>query len=371
MDLSTLPLFDHHCHPLDRPGGTLDARTFRAQFTESRDPALLDHVPETLFYRRAIRNLASFLGCAATESAVLVERNRDPSSHASRLLAAAGLSEALIDTGFRSRESLSLEEHPEWLGCAVREVLRLEQLAERLIPRARNFAAFEEAYRAALTDARARGIAAFKSILAYRGGLGVARRSATEAREGFIAVSRDARPDQPLRLECRPLLEYLLRVAMQSAAGQGLPVQFHTGFGDDESDLREANPLHLRPLLQDPSLCAAPVVLLHAWPYAREAGYLSALFGHVFVDLSLAIPFTAHGGEAAIRMALELAPTSKLLLATDAAALPERFYLGALCARQSLARALQSLYADGWLTITEADAAAGGVLHANAERLYG
>src|SRR5205085_3914199 len=154
------------------------------------------------------------------------------------------------------------------------------------------------------------------------------------------------------------LLEYLLRIGLEAAAAQELPVQFHTGFGDDDADLRLANPLHLRPLFQDPALRAAPLVLLHCYPFCREAGTLASLYANVYVDLSLAIPLTAHGGAGAILAALEQAPTSKLLLATDASRIPELFYLGALYARESLATALEHLRECGWLSAAEAEEAA-------------
>src|SRR5207245_2125983 len=136
-------------------------------------------------------------------------------------------------------------------------------------------------------------------------------------------------------------------------------------------DLRAANPLHLRPMLQDAALRGASFVLLHTFPFSREAGYLAALYHHVHVDLSLTIPFTAHGGAAAIRTALEQAPTSKLLLATDAFSLPELFYLGALYARRSLSTALDQLQAEGWLTAGQAEQAARQMLNDNAASVYG
>src|SRR5262249_31168929 len=134
---------------------------------------------------------------------------------------------------------------------------------------------------------------------------------------------------------------------------------------------RTANPLHLRPLFQDDALRGVTFVLLHTFPYSREAGYLAGLYGHVFADLSLTIPFTAHGGEAAIRASLEQAPSSKVLLATDAFSIPELFYLGALYARESLATAFRRLHAEGWLTARQAEEAASQMLYSNAARLYG
>ena len=56
-----------------------------------------------------------------------------------------------------------------------------------------------------------------------------------------------------------------------------MPVQFHTGFGDPDLDLRLGNPLYMRSLLEDRRFRNAPIVLLHAsYPYAQEAGYLSS-----------------------------------------------------------------------------------------------
>jgi predicted TIM-barrel fold metal-dependent hydrolase len=249
--------------------------------------------------------------------------------------------------------------------------LRLESLIEQLIVETDRFSELEEAYRARLSDARTQGIVAFKSIAAYRGGLKVLPRTRAEAAAVFPALKTAARRDGRFRLCNRPVLEYLLRIALQEAATQELPVQFHTGFGDDDLDLRAANPLHLRPLLRDPALRGGKFVLLHTYPFSREAGYLAGIYSHVYADLSLTIPFTAHGGAAAILAALEQAPTSKLLLATDAFSIPELFYLGALYARESLGTALDQLQAEGWLTAGQAELAARQLLHDNGARLYG
>jgi predicted TIM-barrel fold metal-dependent hydrolase len=372
MDLAHLPLFDHHAHSLRREDRELDAEAFRLHFSESRDPRMAKHVGTSLFYRRAIRDLARFYGCAAEEAAVLAARSGRPAPERARqLFAAAGIDVLLLDTGFRSGESYTVEEQRSFLPCAVREVLRLETLAEGLIGETESFADFEEAYRAAVAGARTRGIAALKSIAAYRGGLAVGTRTRAEAKMGFARLKEAARRGDAVRLAERPLLEYLLRAALASAAAQELPIQFHTGFGDDDADLRTANPLLLRPLLQDPALRAVRFVLLHAWPYAREAGYLAGIYGNVYVDLSLAIPHTAHGGAAAILAALEQAPTSKVLLATDAASMPELFYLGARYARTSLGQALEHLERTGWLTAGEREPVARQLLHENAANLYG
>ena len=372
MDLSAIPLFDHHCHALRRPGAVLDTDSFRRYFSESTDGAMTAHIPFTLFYSCGLRDLADKLDCEPTEEAVLAVRQSLPAeAHARRLIQAANIQVMLVDTGLRAAENYSLDEQRAFLPCTMYEVLRLETLIERLIAETSSFAELEEAYRVALTNVRDRGIVALKSIAAYRGGLEIVARRREEAAAGYPALRETMHRYGRVRLSERPFLEYLLRIGLEAAAAQELPIQFHTGFGDDDADLRTANPLHLRPLLQDESLRSARFVLLHTWPFTREAGYLANLYSHVYMDLSLTIPFTAHGGTEAIRAALELAPTSKVLLATDAFSIPEIFYLGARHIRESLGRALDQLQAERWLTRQQAEQAAQQMLRGNAAGLYG
>jgi predicted TIM-barrel fold metal-dependent hydrolase len=186
-----------------------------------------------------------------------------------------------------------------------------------------------------------------------------------------VGLRETARRYGRVRLSERSVLDYLLRVALEEAAAAELPVQFHVAFGDDDADLRSANPLQLRALLADPAFRRVPFVLLHCYPYVREAGYLAALYAHVFVDVSLTVPLTAHGSIAAFSHALELAPVSKLMFATDAHSLPELFFAGARHGRLALARALEQLVAEKYLTAAQAEDAAEAILWRNAAQLYG
>lgn len=55
LDLSAIPILDHHAHPLLRqPPATPD--DWQRFFTESGEPALIsNHVPNTLFFRYAVK----------------------------------------------------------------------------------------------------------------------------------------------------------------------------------------------------------------------------------------------------------------------------------------------------------------------------
>jgi predicted TIM-barrel fold metal-dependent hydrolase len=372
MELSEIPIVDHHCHAIRRPGPPLAGDDFRRSFAETTDPAMAPHIRHTVFYMRVIRDLAELLGCEPSEEAVLAARaGSEPEAYSRRLFDAGNFRALLVDTGFATPDSYGTADLSALVGRPVETILRLETLMEQLIATSVSFHQVEAGLRAAVRDARGLGVVGLKSIAAYRGGLHVAPRTFDEARAAFPALQETARRYGRVRLSERSVLDYLLRAALEEAAAAELPVQFHVAFGDDDADLRSANPLQLRALLADPAFRRVPFVLLHCYPYVREAGYLAALYAHVFVDVSLAVPLTAHGSIAAFSQALELAPVSKLMFATDAHSLPELFFAGALHGRRALARALERLVAEDYLTATQAEATAEAILWRNATRLYG
>lgn len=371
MDLSAIPLLDHHCHTLRLPGPPLDGDDFRRFFAETTDLQMAQHIRHTIFYMRMIRDVAALFDCEPSEEALLALRAAmPPEVYARRLFDASDFQALLVDTGYGSADSYPLDELGMLIDRPVAPILRLEVLMEALIAASASFAQVEDALRAELRAARARGVVAFKSIAAYRGGLHVAPRTFDEAAAAFPALRETARRYGRLRLADRVVLDYLLRAALEEAAAMELPVQFHVALGDDDADLRSANPLQMRALLTDPLFRRVPFVLLHCYPYVREAGYLASLYAHVYIDVSLAVPLTAHGATAVFAQALELAPISKLLFATDAHSVPELFYAGALHGRRALAQVLERLVGEAFLSAAQAEAAAADILWRNAERLY-
>jgi predicted TIM-barrel fold metal-dependent hydrolase len=372
MDLSDVAIVDHHCHTLRRPGQALSSDIFRSFFSEATDPAMAAHIGRAVFYMRMLRDVTALLGCQPDEQAFLALRAATaPEEYARRLFDASNFRMLLIDTGFRAPDSYDVPELSALVGRPAATILRLETLMEELIGASPTFAQVEEGLRDAVRNARARGVVGLKSIAAYRGGLHVERRTFDEAAGMFPALKETAERTGRVRLSERSVLDYLLRAALEEAAAQELPVQFHVAFGDDDADLRSANPLQLRALLTDPAFRRTPFVLLHCYPYIREAGYLASLYAHVFIDVSLAVPLTAHGCTAAFAEALELAPISKLLFATDAHSVPELFFAGARHGRHGLAQALERLVADDILSAAQAEQAALDILAGNAQRLYG
>jgi len=375
IDLSAVPVVDNHCHGLYREQQLADLVAWRRCLTEGGDAELATHhVASTLFYRRLVRALAEYLQCPPDEDAVLEARNAvDPDVLVAGLLRTARVEALLIDQGFPPPGMTRPDPEVAALaGCRTAPILRLETLMQELIVAQPTLNAVVEALRAALADVRAAGYVALKSIAAYRSGLDIHAWPPVEALDAFRDARRQVEVAGTLRLVHKPLLDTLLHVAFVEAARQEIPVQFHTGYGDTDADLRLANPLHLRAVLEAPAYRAMPVVLLHeCYPYTREGGYLAAVYPHVYLDLSYGIPFLSlEEMRAFTRAAVGVAPLSKLLYSSDGVGLPELHWLSALDGRRVLGRVLGECVHAGELTADDAQNAGRAILRENAHRLY-
>jgi hypothetical protein len=159
-------------------------------------------------------------------------------------------------------------------------------------------------------------------------------------------------------------------VAAEECARRGVPLQVHCGIGDTDTDLAEGSPLGLRPLLVHERFHELRTVLLHCYPFHREAAYLCSVYGGVFMDLSLGVWLAASDGARAMREVVGLCPWTKLLYATDASRLPEVYVIAADLHRDAIAEAFGELVTRQLLTMDEALAAGRQVLAGNARKLY-
>jgi len=370
--LATLPAIDGHLHPPLRLPQPADCDGLLRLFTESDFAAQLPHVAHSLYFQQALRALAELHGCDPTVEAVLATRRAlSLPELLARSVGGANVRALLVDDGYRLAESYTLVElrAAAPAGCRVWGVLRLETLAEQLAAEHTTFAAFAEAFTAALGALRARGYVALKSIAAYRCGLALGPADAAAAAASWPRIHAQARQGR-LRLVDKPLITWCLWQGIAAAGAQGLPLQLHTGFGDRDLDLLQANPLLLRPLLEADALRGVPVVLLHTYPYVREAAYLASLYPEVYLDLSLTVPLVGPGAARVVGEALELAPASKVLYGSDAAGLAETIWLAARAMRGALAELIAAWVTAGALTLAQAEQVAARVLGRNAAALY-
>lgn len=276
-----------------------------------------------------------------------------------RFLRAAGVSDWLVDTGYGAGSLLDPDGMAAVSGGRAREVVRLESLAEELeYDSGRDYA---DAFTALLAE-RTQDAVAVKSILAYRTGFDLDLTPPAPA-----AVSNAA---QRWLDEGRPRLadKALIRFGLHAAVARGLPLQLHTGIGDRDLDLRRVNPLHLVDFLR--SVPDVPILLLHCYPFHREAGYLAQAFPNVHFDVGLAITQSGVRSAAVVAESFELAPFAKQLYASDAWGLPELHYLGALLWRRAVAAAFGHWVGEGDWSRADARRVVTMIARDNARRVY-
>lgn len=390
--LAGLGLIDHHCHSLraDWATAAADPRSavspgWRQCFTEASSQDVIDRdVPYLLGYRHFLTEINRMLGAyehgvgagspsRSHEDEVIERRDRlagEP--YLRHLLDDASTTALLVDTGFGGPQALDIDELRRISGRDVREVVRLESVAEDVLsgggPPGRSLSAFVDAVGARLAEALDSGAVAIKSILAYRTGLRMPDAGALAQRQAFARMNRR---QQARRFDDPVLVPSLVRLAGELAAQRGVPLQFHTGFGDPDIDLPAADPALLRRLFRDPRTEACPVVLLHCYPYVRTASYLANTYPQVFMDLSLTLPLAEPVAATVVREALALCPATKLLAASDGHSYPEMHWWGAIVWRRALAEVLDAERKAEALDEPAATEVAGRILAGNAGRLYG
>jgi predicted TIM-barrel fold metal-dependent hydrolase len=375
--LNALPVFDHHCHNwriMDKP---FDTDGYRMMFTEAVDSRAATGIPDTIYYRWTIRELAARFDCEPSEAAVLDARaTLGHDAVAGLLMAEANVSEAILDFGYAGRGANNYDVaamSPRLGGATTWGALRLETVLQDLIARHDTAEAVEEEFRRRL-DAkalRAERIVSLKSIVAYRTGLDLVPTPRAEAYSSFTALKTEANTHGSVRVNDKCFLDYFLGIALAWANEEAFPIQFHTGFGDPSVFLRTGNPIMLRSAFENPAYANVPFVLLHAgWPYVRESSYLASVYPNVFIDAGLAIPFAATEYPVIWQQLLSVAPASKVLWSSDGFILPEHCWFAAVQGRKALGVALAALVELNAISEDEFLPIASAILRDNASRLY-
>ncbi len=363
----TVPLVDHHCHGIVRDD--LSRPEFELLATESdwAEPAGMT-IFDSPFGVTVRAECSSLLDLPRHSSAQDYWARRSELGQqevASRLMRNTGIETLIIDTGFRGTSILDLPEMSSLTGADSFEIVRLESVAESLVGKT-NADSFEEDYRAELSR-RATGAVGFKSIIAYRYGLDFdpTRPTATQVRESaseWLASQDPAKPrlDHPV----------LLRFVLWEAVLHRKPIQFHVGYGDSDIVLHRCDPTQMTGFIKATVDSGIEIMLLHCYPFIREAGFLAQVYPHVWLDTGSAVNYTGPSSQELIRASLELAPFGKVLFSSDAFGLPELYYCGALLWRRGVGEILDEWVKQDRMGVDDAHRYLSWFAHGNAQRAY-
>jgi uncharacterized protein len=365
--LRGVELVDHHVH------GAFEKAIDRAEFEDAINEGSTDPVPSFMTQFDSPLGLAIRRWCApvlglephADADAYWQRRSElAPDELAGLMLRAAGISRWIVDTGFKGDLICTPQRLSQLSGSASSSILRLERLAEELLEAGTRAEAFPDAVRTALKDAvDDPETVGTKTIAAYRTSFDIDWSRPTDAQ--VIEHARELSGRSPLRLDDPVLIAF----GVHEAAARGLPIQVHVGFGDRDLDLHRTDPMLLLPLLR--SMTPVPVLLLHCYPFQRQAGYLAQAFDHVNFDVGLAINYLGVRSTALVAEALETAPFAKQLFSSDAFGPPELHLLGSVLWRRAMGLTLGGWVRTGDCTEQDAIRIVDMMGVHNAARVYG
>lgn len=364
--LSTLPLVDHHVHGALRQDPSREL--FESTITESDRPAAhgVSSFDSPVGFA-LLRFCAPVLGFEAEASpdeyfARRLELGADEVNR--RFLEASRVATYLVDTGFNADDILTPEQMSASSRRPVREVVRLEAIAQRLLEEEVSSGNFADRLAGELNRAVRAGAVGTKSILAYRAGFDI---DTTRPSPSALLSAIDRQRRVTSRIDDPVLLAHLLWAGVDA----GVPLQIHVGFGDTDLTLHQSNPSLLTTFLRASESAGTPVVLLHCYPYHREAGYLAQMFPHVYFDVGEAVNYAGAQATQVVAETFALAPFAKQLFSSDGWGPAELHYLGAHLWRRAMVKVVGGWVRDGDWSISQAERVAHLVGHENAERIYG
>ena len=366
---ASIPLVDHHCHGVLRD--TPDRASFEILATESDWPepagmTIFDS-PFGVLVRAECAPLLDLPRHVTADAYMARRAELGQAEVTRRLLPPTGIATHVIDTGFRGASILSPAEMATAAGSTAFEIVRLEQVAEEIAATttADGFAADFEQH----LGERAAHAVGFKSIIAYRFGLDFdpARPTAPEVAQAAGAWLAACGERGTVRMDDPVLLRHIL----WQAVGHRKPIQMHIGYGDSDIVLHRCDPTQMTGFIKATVDSGIQLMLLHCYPFIREAGFLAQVYPHVWLDTGAAVNYTGLASEALVRQSMEMAPFSKVLFSSDAFGLPELYFGGAFLWRRAVGRILGEWVGDDGMGAADAQRYLAMMAGDNAQRAYG
>lgn len=367
--VSSVELIDHHVHaPLN---SALPAEQLMDMFTESDRPvAAGTHRFDSQVGFAVRAHCAPKLGLerhASAEEYFAKRAEFTADQLAGTFLQGLGIARFLNDTGITNEITQSSEEFSRNAGAPVDEIVRIESEFERFADTVSGPAELIDGFAQHMAT-RTQAAVGLKSIVAYRYGFDFD----PERPERGDALQRAAHWLEERHASKASLSDItLIRWALWTGVDTGLPIQMHSGYGDPDVDLHRCNPLLLTDFIRIVEPLGTQILLLHNYPYHREAGFLAHSFSNVYFDIGLAAHYTGAQSDALIRETLELTPFGKLLFSSDAWGPPELHFLGTMYWRRGMARAIGEWVEDDEWSLADAKRVTSLVGAENAARVYG
>lgn len=370
-EIST-PLLDHHAHGVT--SSNLDFNQFQAAFSESRlpppDGTSEFHKPLGLMIRRFCAPILDLHAFVSGEEYVARRLELGAVEVNTRFMRAGGFERLLIDTGYKTDTLLNVEQMAGLAEVPTNEVVRIEAVAEDVVRCGVDAARFANTLRERLLE-RSRDAIALKTIVAYRTTF---KLDQTAPKEHEIVKAAGCWLAEIDRTGTVRLSDPIIERATLWAAGEicrqrRFPLQVHSGLGID-ANVSARDPLHFTDFIRYMQDWSVPIMLLHNYPFIREAGWLSNVYQNVYVDTGVVQNYSGPSSARIIRESLETASFSKILFSSDAVMVSELYYLGALLFRRAMRKVLDEWLQDGVIATKDADEIIESIACRNARNIY-
>lgn len=365
--IDSLPLFDHHCHGIVQ--SEMDFEYFTSLLTEA-DKGIPGREFDSPLGNFVLNACSRILGLDphATPNDYWDRRCEIGNLQVSQqLIGATGIDHFGLDTGYRGDELTTAAQLSALVGRPVDVISRLETMAEELILRCepRNF---PNEFRNLLDSVKNECIG-FKSVMAYRYGLDFDPERPED--EQVVMAAQSWSTEVAETNASRVTNPTILRFLLWSAVDIGKPIQIHIGYGDTDINLHRCDPSQMTQFLRLTQSIGTPIVLLHCYPFVRQAAILCQVFPHVWMDTSLGVPHSGYSATNIVRESLEVVPFSRLLFASDAFGLAEIYYAGAFLWKRAMVQILTEWIDHDSMSYPKALDIAERIAMTNAVDLYG
>lgn len=391
VDFSKLTVVDAHCHSyLESPKTLNDAGFARYASILSTPPSFLEgkfKPPADLLQRSKVRLstmdleqpyvhlmirwLAESFHCKPNVESVAKARSaraNDFDQYVKELFDDVVLRGLVMDGGYPALAEEDLKRFP----AKVVKVFRIETFINDLLKKYHSFSEFCSAYEYGIRDAvKNGGFVGLKTIIAYRTGLKVRRVEESVAKRDFLEAKEGEARVAWFGPRVKALRDFLVVRALELCIDLDIPMQIHTGVGDFDILLDQCDPALLYDLLKDDKLRYATIVLVHSgFPDNQNAAFMASVLPNVFLDFSLTIPFLNPTSHERVREMLEIAPSSKVMYASDGFSIPEIFWFSAKVGKRVLEKCFASFAEEKLYDENEINQKATQILSENAIQLY-
>ncbi len=378
INLKDYTVIDVHCHPFEESSKILKKEEF-AGLVSFGDVLNAENL---LLYKQIIRELSQFLSSPTIIEELIETRNtrsKDYPQYLAELFGDVKLKAMIVDDGYseiaveKAITKIEVEEFRKYVPVKVYRATRLEPLIKNCLDGSEDFTDFMDRFSTATEKAvKKKAAVGFKSVIAYRTGLNIEKPGEREAKRDFISY-KEATQEKRLdpHFDIKRLRDYLIHETVIKSINLCVPFQFHTGIGDVDVVATACNPINMFNFLKQEEVRQAKIILTHSgYPFTQEAAWLTNVFHNVYLDLSICTPFTFANIARRILDILEMAPTNKVLYASDAFTTPELHWVSVKLLKRALSKALEELIK--FNTIDEDDAfnIAKAILSGNAQKVF-